>query len=376
MFHAGTEGRAWFELTLECGRAGLDTVCEHLETAGAMTVTLEDAGDDPQIEPGPGATPLWPHVRVRALYGHPIDAEAVRLVLPGGPVVTNVRVREIADRDWIAASREDVVPMEIGSLWIGPQWAIPPPNRTVVRLEPGLAFGSGRHPTTRLCLERLAAAPPAGIDVIDYGCGSGILAVTAAALGARQVLALDIDPQALRATSENARSNGVADRVSAIAAEAAERMTVEPASLVVANILAGPLVELAPHLSALTTPGGELTLSGILEAQAGEVADAYRGAFDMQVAGESEGWVRLDGRRRHRARPAVRAAGRALSRALVIGHEYRRAPISEERDTSAIGIARRPPNDERTDTHPWSANREPRPPRRPSERGRLRSGRR
>ena len=273
-------------------------MCERLETAGALSLTLEDAGDDPQLEPEPGAAPLWPHVKVRALYGHPIDAETVRPALPGEPPVTNVRVREIADRDWIAACREDVVPMEIGSLWIGPPWAVPPPHRTVVRLEPGLAFGSGRHPTTRLCLERLAAAPPVGIDVIDYGCGSGVLAVTAAALGARRVLALDIDPQALRATSGNARSNGVTDRVSAIAAGAAKRTVVGPASLVVANILAEPLVKLAPLLSALTLRRGELVLSGLLEAQAGEVADAYRGAFDMQVAGESEGWVRLDGRRR------------------------------------------------------------------------------
>ena len=274
-------------------------MCERLEAAGAASVTLEDAGDDPRLEPGPGATPLWPHVRVRALYEHPIDPEAVRLMLPGVPVVANVRVREIADRDWIAASREDVEPIEIGPLWIGPRWAVPPPSRTVVRLEPGLAFGSGSHPTTRLCLERLAAAPPAGTDVIDYGCGSGILAVAAAALGARRVLALDIDPQARQAAAENARINGVSDRVSVAAAGAAPSPAVAPASLVVANILAGPLVELAPVLSALTIPGGRLALSGILETQADEVAGVYRGAFDIQVGKVSEGWVRLDGRRRN-----------------------------------------------------------------------------
>lgn len=278
-------------------------MCECLESAGAESVTLEDAGDDPQLEPEPGATPLWPHVRVRALYEHRIDPHAVRMALPSAPPLKNVRVREIADRDWIAASREDIVPIEVGSLWIGPHWAFPPPNRTVVRLEPGLAFGSGSHPTTRLCLERLAAAPPAGIDVIDYGCGSGILAVAAAALGARRVVALDIDPQALRATAENARLNGVSDRVSVVAADAAgvavsaTSAPVEPVSLVVANILAGPLVELAPVLSALTMPGGDLVLSGILEAQVDEVAGACRDAFDMEVGAKMEGWVRLDGTR-------------------------------------------------------------------------------
>ena len=261
-------------------------------------MTLEDAGDVPQLEPDPGATPLWPHVRVRALYEHSIDLEAMRSALSGVAAVAHVGVREIADRDWIAASREDIVPLEIGSLWIGPHWATPGPNRIVIRLEPGLAFGSGSHPTTRLCLERLAAAPPAGIDVIDYGCGSGILAVSAAALGARRVVAFDIDPQALRATTENARINGVSDRVSVVAAEAATTARVEPVALVVANILAGPLVELAPMLSALTTPGGDVTLSGILEAQADEVAGAYRDAFDIHARTRRDGWVRLDGRRR------------------------------------------------------------------------------
>ena len=272
-------------------------MCERLETAGAISVTLEDAGDEPLLEPAPGATPLWPRVRVRALYDHPIDSDTVRLALPSVAAATDIRMREIADRDWIAASREDIVPIEVGRLWIGPQWATPPPDRIVVRLEPGLAFGSGRHPSTRLCLERLAAVPPAGVDVIDYGCGSGILAVSAAALGARRVTALDVDPQALRATAENARINGVSDRVSVRAAHAATGTPIQPASLVIANILAGTLVELAPVLSALTIPGGILALSGILEAQADEVAGACRGAFDMQVRGECEGWVRLEGRR-------------------------------------------------------------------------------
>ena len=283
---------------LECGRTGLDAVCECLETAGAVSVTLEDAGDDPQLEPEPGATPLWPNVRVRALYEDPAGPEVARSGLPDAPAVTNVRVRRIADRNWLAASREDLVPLDLGLLWIGPHGTNPPPNRVAVRLEPGLAFGSGRHPTTRLCLEHLAAAPPEGLDVIDYGCGSGILAVVAAALGARRVIAIDIDPQALQATTENARANGVSDRVSAVAAEMASSAAVGPASLVLANILADPLMTLAPRLADLTVPGGDLALSGILETQAADVAGAFRGAFDMRVGARSEGWARLDGRRR------------------------------------------------------------------------------
>ena len=277
-------------------------MCERLETTGAMSVTLEDAGDEPQLEPAPGATPLWPRVRVRALYANSVDPNSVCSALAGIAATACVGVREIADRDWIAASREDIVPIEVGSLWIGPSWATPPAGRTVVRLEPGLAFGSGRHPTTRLCLERIAAAPPRGLDVVDYGCGSGVLALAAAVLGARRVTAVDIDPQARRATAENARVNGVSDRVCVAgadaAADAAPHAAIDPASLVVANILAGPLVELAPVLSALAMPGGDLALSGILEVQADEVAGAYREAFDIRVGGTSEGWVRLDGRRR------------------------------------------------------------------------------
>ena len=286
--------RVWFELALECERTGVDAVCEVLEAADPLSVTLEDAGDEPQFEPCPGQTPLWPRVRVRGLFGHRIDPEAVRAALPGAAGVTELHAREVADRDWIALSREDVEPIGIGSLWIGPGWMTRPPGRIALHLEPGLAFGSGRHPTTRLCLERLAAAPPAGLDVIDYGCGSGVLAVAAALLGARRVTALDVDPQARRATAENARINGVSDRVDVAAAGA----DLPLAGFVVANILAGTLVDLAPVLAAATAPGGGLALSGILDAQAEEVAAAYRDAFDVRAGASREGWTRLDGRRR------------------------------------------------------------------------------
>ena len=286
--------RVWFELALECERTGVDAVCEVLEAADPLSVTLEDAGDEPQFEPCPGQTPLWPRVRVRGLFGHRIDPEAVRVALSGAAGVTELHAREVADRDWIALSREDVEPIGIGSLWIGPGWMTRPPGRIALRLEPGLAFGSGRHPTTRLCLERLAAAPPAGLDVIDYGCGSGVLAVAAALLGARRVTALDVDPQARRATAENARINGVSDRVDVAAAGA----DLPLAGFVVANILAGTLVDLAPVLAAATAPGGGLALSGILDAQAEEVAAAYRDAFDVRAGASREGWTRLDGRRR------------------------------------------------------------------------------
>ena len=269
-------------------------MCEILETAGPEAVTLEDAGDDPQLEPAPGATPLWPRIRVRALYARCGARGAVRTMLRVTPQVTDLRTREIADRDWLAASRENIEPLAIGSLWIGPHGMTPPPGRSAVHLEPGLAFGSGRHPTTRLCLEWLVASRVTGLDVIDVGCGSGILAIAAAILGARRVTALDIDPQARQATIENARINGVSDRVRVIA----DHAEATPAALVMANILAGPLVELARVIAGLTMPGGRLALSGLLESQADEVAAAYGNALDVRVGASSDGWIRLDGVRR------------------------------------------------------------------------------
>ena len=276
---------------------------EILETAGPEALTLEDAGDDPQLEPAPGATPLWPRIRVRALYAHFGARDAVRTKLRATPQVTDLRTREIADRDWLAASRENIEPLAIGPLWIGPHGMAPPPGRSAVHLEPGLAFGSGRHPTTRLCLQWLVASRVTGLDVVDYGCGSGILAITAAILGARRVTALDIDPQARQATIENARINGVSDRMRVIA----DYSEVTPAALVMANILAGPLLELAPVITAMTMPGGKLALSGLLESQSDEVAAAYRNGMDVHVGASSDGWARLDavrrtGRRRRQGR--------------------------------------------------------------------------
>lgn len=233
---------------------------------------------------------MWPRVRVRALYAHARDRDAARLQLPDTPGVTNLHAREIADRDWLAAAREGIEPIEIGPLWIGPHGMDPPPDRAGVRLEPGLAFGSGHHPSTRLCLEWLVESSPSGLDVIDFGCGSGILAISAAILGARQVTALDIDPQARQSTIESARANGVSDRVRVVP----DRTEAGPATLVVANILSGPLVALAPAITELTKPGGCLALAGLLDSQANEVAAAYRDGFDIRVGGARDGWARLD----------------------------------------------------------------------------------
>jgi ribosomal protein L11 methyltransferase len=270
-----------------------DALCELLEDAGAIAVTSEDAADRPVLEPAPGQTPLWPQVRVAALFEEGVDpAPLLRLLAALG--AQDIACRRVADQDW-ARSGQDVAPRHFGGrLWVCPSDApLPAPDAIAVRLDAGLGFGTGAHPTTALCLRWLAAHPPAGRDVIDWGCGSGILAVAAALLGARHVLACDIDPQALAATTDNAARNGVADRVQVVPADAVPAEAC--ADLVVANILAPVLVALAPRLTAALRPKGALLLSGLLESQVDEVVAAFTPALRFAAPTTEHGWVCLQG---------------------------------------------------------------------------------
>ena len=207
----------------------------------------------------------------------------------------------LEDRAWERAWLDDFEPMQFGrSLWVCPHGHAAPAEATAVYLDPGLAFGTGRHATTALCLEWLDQAQLDGRSLIDYGCGSGILAIAAARLGATSVRAVDVDEQALGAARDNAAANGVADRVTvALPADAGA----EPADVVVANILARPLVELAPVLAALTRPGGHVVLSGILDEQAEQVQTAYSACFEMLKPLCRAGWARLTGVRHVHAMP-------------------------------------------------------------------------
>eukprot|EP00119_Amphimedon_queenslandica_P004067 XP_003391617.1 PREDICTED: uncharacterized protein LOC100635373 [Amphimedon queenslandica] len=242
--------------------------------------------------------PLWPQVTVRALHRDPIDIQALNARLPGAG---GLRQRVLRERDWQAAAVEDVHPIVIGDLWIGPDRENPPPDRAgrkLVFLSPGLAFGSGRHPTTRLCLERLVANPPRDQDVLDYGCGSGILAIVAAVLGAKRVLAFDIEPQALEATKRNAERNRVSDRIRTISdPKEIEALIPGSFSLILANILARTLVEIAPRLGRLAAPAGEIALSGILADQSDRVISAYAADFESRLAATCDGWSLIEGRR-------------------------------------------------------------------------------
>ncbi len=267
---------------------------------GAASVTLVDAGDTPIHEPDPGETPLWPVSVVSALFDGQGPARAGLLErlqsagLVDGPA--DVAFEAIEDRDWERAWMDRFEPMRFGrDLWICPSHVEPDPGwSTVIRLDPGLAFGTGTHPTTALCLEWMDGRDLSGASVIDYGCGSGVLAIAAALKGAGHVLAIDHDPQALEATAANARLNGVADRLTI---QAPGQGAEDPARVVLANILAGPLEELAGHLTGLVLPGGELVMSGMLAEQVESVVERYAGAFGPFDRTDREGWAAVAARR-------------------------------------------------------------------------------
>lgn len=284
---------------------GAEAACFAL---GAGSVTFQDSRDDPVLEPLPGELRLWPATRVRALFTGADAALPRRLGQALGVEPERIEVRAVADRVWEREWLKHFHAQRFGrQLWVCPHHEeVTDPDAVVVRLDPGMAFGTGTHPTTALCLEWLDEHLRTGARVIDYGCGSGILAVAAVKLGARRAACFDIDPQALLATHENAQANGVAGQVQIVAA--ADELPV-PADLVLANILAEPLRGLAPRFAALLPPGGQVLLAGLLDSQASSVTDAYGTWFDMGTCGHREGWTALTGRRRENAPIATRGAG-------------------------------------------------------------------
>ena len=272
---------------------------------GALSVTLSDAGDTPILEPAPGATPLWPTVSVSALYEAGSDRAALTSALGAaiGRPGCALRFEEVADRAWEREWLKDFRPMRFGRrLWVCPGGQAPPAwagsAAVIAWLDPGLAFGTGTHASTALCLEWLDSAALDGARVLDVGCGSGILAVAALRLGAASVTALDIDPQALTATRENGERNAVADR---LAVQSATTPWGTGYDVVLANILAEPLIEMAPRFAAATRAGGALVLAGLLASQTDAVAGACKSWFDMERARIRDGWAGLAGRRRGRA---------------------------------------------------------------------------
>jgi ribosomal protein L11 methyltransferase len=267
--------------------------------AGASAVTLEDAADEPILEPLPGEVRLWQQTRLRALFPAGAEAEHARAELAAalGIEAHQIRPQQLADRPWEREWLRHFNPRRFGSrLWVCPWHAgVPDPQAAVVMLDPGLAFGTGTHASTALLLTWLDAHAPQEATVIDYGCGSGVLALAAAKLGARCVHCFDIDPQALIATQQNATANQLGARIEVHAAAATLPRGVD---LLLANILSGPLCALAAEFRARLRAGGTAVLGGILEPQAAEVTAAYAPWFDVARRGMREGWVALTARRR------------------------------------------------------------------------------
>lgn len=283
-------------LTLKLAAVDVPRAEALLTLAGAETISLRDAADDPVYEPEPNTAPLWPNVVLEALFARDVDVEPLRTII--ATTFTGAATFDVLeDSTWAAKLSQGVKARPIGTrLWLAPADDTNVPNdRLVVRLNMGLAFGTGEHPTTALCLDWLERHVTSGITMLDYGCGSGILSFAALALGARFVHAVDNDPQALLATTANAVLNGAADRLFVGAPETLPAVAVD---VLAANILAGPLVDLAPSFAERVASGGMLVLSGILEHQAARVASAYTPYFEDVARASREGWVLLTGRRK------------------------------------------------------------------------------
>jgi ribosomal protein L11 methyltransferase len=298
---------SWLELSLTVHAAQQAQVEGALQDLGALSITLCDAdADTPDeraiFEPGVGETPVWADIVLQALFAADTDrAGLVHALTELVPEIAPERLslREVADQDWTRAWMDQFQPMRFGRrLWIYPS-NIPPPDddgdAVIVRLDPGLAFGTGTHPTTALCLQWLDAADLAGKTLIDYGCGSGVLAIAALKLGAARVIGVDNDAQALAASRDNAERNGVAEKMDLYLPEHFPQLH---ADVLVANILAGPLGELAPRFAPCLKPGNAFALSGILRGQEDELLARYGEWFDNLEVEQREDWLRISGRRR------------------------------------------------------------------------------
>jgi ribosomal protein L11 methyltransferase len=295
----------WVQLTLSSSPENSEFLEDMLLLCGAGAVSMLDGADQPVFEPIKGTTPLWQDTQVMGLFEADTDADALLDYLGNGWKATfanapfpNYKFEILEDKDWERQWMDRFEPLKFGSrLWVCPSWKpVPDPMAVNLMLDPGLAFGTGSHPTTALCLQWIAEQDWQGKTVIDYGCGSGILAIGAMLMGAKRVLGVDNDTQALTATKDNAQRNGIAAQ--AIPVFLPENTPKEAVDVMLANILAGPLIDMAAHLAELTKARGLITLSGILEQQADAVVKAYSPWFDMHTVASKDEWVRIDGIKR------------------------------------------------------------------------------
>lgn len=289
---------AWVQIRLNSTDQQAEQISDFLADIGAVSVTFMDSQDTPIFEPLPGETRLWGNTDVVALFDAETNMQEIVEKLQQSAVIEPnfaYKIEQIEDKDWEREWMDNFHPMQFGKrLWICPSWReVPDPTAVNVMLDPGLAFGTGTHPTTALCLQWLDGLDLTDKTVIDFGCGSGILAIAALKLGAKSAIGIDIDPQAILASRNNAEQNGVMDRLQLfLAKDQPENLQ---ADVVVANILAGPLKELAPQIISLVKPQGDLGLSGILASQAESVCEAYQADFALDPVAEKEEWCRITG---------------------------------------------------------------------------------
>lgn len=298
----------WIEIVIEVAREQAEALSDALMDAGALSVSVEDADEgtdaerplfgEPGMEPDEAA---WDRSRVVALAD--VDCDHATLVTEAATAISLATVpayftRKVEEQDWVRLTQSQFAPIHIGkNIWVVPSWHdAPDSNGLILELDPGLAFGTGSHPTTRLCMEWLEAHAPQNLSVLDYGCGSGILAMVASKLGAAKVIGVDIDPQAIESANYNAERNQCQIEYALPEAFGAAHPTPEKFDVVVANILSSPLKLMAPMLAGRVAPGGALILSGVLARQAEEVAAAYAPFIQLSVWAENEGWVALSGR--------------------------------------------------------------------------------
>ena len=286
----------WIQLRINTTSEFAEEISEQLEQSGAVSVTFQDTYDNPVFEPLPGETKLWGNTDVVGLYDAQTNTDELKAIL--NLEQYSYKIEQLEDKDWEREWMDNFHPMQFGQrLWICPSWRdVPDPNAVNVMLDPGLAFGTGTHPTTALCLTWLESLELNNKLVIDYGCGSGILAIAALKLGAKRVIGIDIDPQAIQASYDNAQRNSVDDKIELyLAKDIPDNLQ---ADVVVANILAGPLKELEPQINKLVKSHGQLGLSGILATQSSSVCSAYQTHFDLDPVIEQDEWCRITGKKK------------------------------------------------------------------------------
>lgn len=290
---------AWLQLIIPTNDTDADQLSDALMEQGAVSVTLQDMQDQPMLEPAIGTTPMWSQTRAVGLFDATFDLKQVvkNVEQQLRKDIPDWKAEQLEDKDWVRAWMDNFKPMQFGKkLWVVPSTYEPPQaDAANILLDPGLAFGTGTHPTTSMCLEWLDANPPTDKEIIDFGCGSGILAIGAILLGAKHAEAIDLDPQALLATIDNAEKNNVSQNIKTYLPNQYKNKSTP---LLLANILASPLIELAPYFAELTESNGQIVLSGILAEQADNVLSAYKENFDIKIWKQQDDWICLAGVRK------------------------------------------------------------------------------